>query len=202
VSFGYGGRLVVAYHGCDESTADRLVSRGGKFRPSNNKYDWLGSGVYFFEDDSRRALHFAETAAANPGRKFSRGVIERPAVVGVVLRLHRILDLSTQDGIDEFATAYHGLEAASARTGQPMPVNRRARADDAEMLLHNLDRAVIEFVHAAREEDGLAPYEAVRAPFTQGSPIAPTSAILDRTHIQLALRDVSCVVGVSHAVGK
>lgn len=41
-------RTVIAYHGCDVETAERLLS-GEPFKPSQNDYDWLGEGIYFWE---------------------------------------------------------------------------------------------------------------------------------------------------------
>ncbi|WP_343627545.1 hypothetical protein [Roseateles sp.] len=57
------GALVIAYHGCDVTVRDRLI-RGTlrQLSPSANRYDWLGSGVYFFEGDAERALDFATTS--------------------------------------------------------------------------------------------------------------------------------------------
>jgi hypothetical protein len=41
-------RIVIAYHGCDADTAERLL-RGEPFKKSQNDYDWLGSGIYFWD---------------------------------------------------------------------------------------------------------------------------------------------------------
>lgn len=51
------GALLAAYHGCDAVTRDDLVSgRLKNLQASENKYDWLGSGAYFFENDAARAF--------------------------------------------------------------------------------------------------------------------------------------------------
>jgi hypothetical protein len=39
--------FVLGYHGCDRVVGERLL-RGTPFRPSDNEYDWLGPGIYFF----------------------------------------------------------------------------------------------------------------------------------------------------------
>jgi len=36
-------RTVIAYHGCDAETAERLLA-GDSFKPSVNDFDWLGQG--------------------------------------------------------------------------------------------------------------------------------------------------------------
>ncbi len=40
-----------------------MILGGGSLRPSENDYDWLGHGVYFWENNEQRALQFAEEAA-------------------------------------------------------------------------------------------------------------------------------------------
>ena len=49
---------VVAYHGCELSTARQLLE-GAPFRLSANNYDWLGSGVYFWEANPFAGIEFA-----------------------------------------------------------------------------------------------------------------------------------------------
>jgi hypothetical protein len=40
-------RTVIAYHGCDALVAERLL-HGEPFKKSQNDYDWLGEGIYFW----------------------------------------------------------------------------------------------------------------------------------------------------------
>jgi hypothetical protein len=51
-------RTVIAYHGCDASVAKQLLA-GDPFKKSQNDYDWLGEGIYFWEYGADRALKFA-----------------------------------------------------------------------------------------------------------------------------------------------
>ena len=44
---------VIAYHGCDKKTQEYVVN-GGAFKKSINSYDWLGNGIYFWENDEQR----------------------------------------------------------------------------------------------------------------------------------------------------
>ena len=82
------GQLVVAYHGCDRATEDALVSGElTSLDTSDNPYDWLGPGMYFFQDDWRRALMFAQASADNPTRKFTARPITNPSVVGAIMKL-------------------------------------------------------------------------------------------------------------------
>ena len=47
--------LVIAYHGCDESVRDAVVM-GQELKRSENPYDWLGNGIYFWENDEQRTI--------------------------------------------------------------------------------------------------------------------------------------------------
>jgi hypothetical protein len=52
-------RTVIAYHGCDAKVAKRILA-GEPFKKSQNDYDWLGEGIYFWEYGADRATKFAE----------------------------------------------------------------------------------------------------------------------------------------------
>jgi len=192
------GRLLVAYHGCDITTRDDLVS--GKLAHldhSKNPYDWLGPGAYFFEGDAERALMFANASHNNPTKMYTARPIGTPAVVGAVLSVQRWLDMTTQEGIHEFTLAYPALLSGLVATGSPVPKNTAASEDDADVILRKLDNAVFTFIHDIRENSSppLPSFQAVRGAFYQGAEVAPKSGFRVGTHVQIALRDNSCVEG-------
>ena len=45
--------LVIGFHGCDRSVVEQVIS--------TNDYDWLGSGIYFWENNEERAWQWAVT---------------------------------------------------------------------------------------------------------------------------------------------
>nr|WP_315183532.1 hypothetical protein [uncultured Albidiferax sp.] len=191
------GQLVVAYHGCDVTLRDALVSgRTAHLLHSNNKYDWLGSGAYFFENDFERALLFAQNAHAHPAKRYTAIPIATPAVVGAILCISRCLDMTTQDGIREYTHALKPLLQGFAEKNTPPPTNHAASLDDTEVILRELDRSVFEFIHQARESRPELPnFQAVRGAFQQGKALSDASGFKENTHIQIALRDDSCVLG-------
>lgn len=189
-----GGHFVLAYHGCDITVRDGLVSgRNTGLKPSDNDYDWLGKGAYFFEDDPQRAIQFAQAAHAQPEKRYTKFPIATPAVVGAVLRIGAWLDMTTQRGLTEFREAHDRLELALGR--QNMPRNAPADGDDADVILRKLDRAVFDALHAQRQVAGLSPYDAVRGAFQQGPDLVESSAFKKRSHIQIALLTLGCVEG-------
>ena len=86
--------LVLGYHGCDKATAIKVVN-GEKQIPSNNEYDWLGSGLYFWEDSFSRAWKWAQEEAKNP-----KGKIKEPAVLGAIIDLGNCLNLIDAESLD------------------------------------------------------------------------------------------------------
>lgn len=185
------GPLVVAYHGCDITTRDALVTGRQQPKISANPYDWLGPGFYLFESDPERALAFAQTAAENPEYRFTARPIVTPAVVGCVFAAHSCLDMTTRKGRAEYTVAHRQLELAARTTGAKMPVNKPAFEGDIDVLLRGLDRAVINMIHANRPKE----FQVVRGAFRQGAELSPGSGFHSNSHIQLALLDLDCVVG-------
>lgn len=53
--------IVFGFHGCEISLADKLINNPDEMlHYSSNLYDWLGKGMYFWENDPNRALVFWE----------------------------------------------------------------------------------------------------------------------------------------------
>ena len=75
--------LVLGFHGCDAEVGERLL-RGEitQLAHSQNKYDWLGDGIYFWENDPLRAWEFAQRQHAKPST--SKGHVKTPFVIGAV----------------------------------------------------------------------------------------------------------------------
>lgn len=189
---------VIAYHGRDVTTRDSLVSgRLLNLEHSNNRYDWLGPGAYFFENDPERADLFARASHDNPAKRYTALPIATPSVVGAVLDIDRWLDMTTQAGIHQFQLAFQGMAEVLQKNNAPIPRNRPASEDDSETIYRALDNAVFKWLHQIRATNvpPLAAFQAVRAAFLQGQNLAPTSAFHSTTHIQIALRDNNCVVG-------
>jgi len=109
-------RNIIGYHGCDATLAKRLLDGKAELEPSRNEWDWLGSGVYFWEFGPDRALRFAQ-------EQKRRGRVKTPAVVGAVLQLGRCLDLLDTRNTDELARFYPAWEARAKASGLEIPRN-------------------------------------------------------------------------------
>ena len=47
--------LVLGFHGCDKSTYEKVLKNYENLKASDNTYDWLGNGIYFWENSYQRA---------------------------------------------------------------------------------------------------------------------------------------------------
>lgn len=169
-------REIHGYHGCDRRVADQLLA-GDPFIPSSNSWDWLGNGIYFWEYGPDRAYRWAEQQPR----------IERPAVLGAVIQLGRCLDLLdtrfTRD-LEEFYPVWVWMMTSQ---GAELPENRgKARY---------LDQSVVNAFLLQAERMGVG-FDTVRAVFVEGEPVYPGSAIHSQTHIQVAVRNPQCIIGV------
>ncbi len=180
-------RTIIAYHGCDATVAERVLA-GEAFKKSENDYDWLGKGIYFWEYGADRAMKFAET-------QVKRGRARKPAIVGALIQLGNCFDLMDTRFTDELAVAYTLLQRVHDETGDPLPSNK---GNTPEQKLRKLDCAVLNLYFESLENDPETPvrYDSVRCGFVEGPAAYPGSGISRQSHVQLAIRNPSCVVGV------
>lgn len=189
------GHLIIGYHGCDVTVRDGLVSGRINPRASSNQYDWLGPGFYLFEGDEDRARSFATTAAQHPQRRLTAQPIATPAVAGCLLSVQRCPDMTTEAGRLEFERAYVLMQGGLLLNEQTPPSNTPA-SEDGQAHLRGLDRKVFSFIHTRQHswEEGDS-FQAVRGAFQQGVEIAPNSGFHRDSHVQVALRDMTCIKG-------
>lgn len=181
--------MVLGFHGCDRSVGEDLLrGQTQHLRSSSNSYDWLGSGVYFWENDPKRALEFAEEAKQKP--HLTKGKITDPFVVGAVIDLGLCLNLTDRRSLAELEVAYTFLQATQQSGGEDMPVNKGR--DRSQRFL---DRAVIETLHASREILRQVQYDTTRGAFSEGGELYPGACFEKKNHIQVAVRNLQVIKG-------
>ena len=176
--------FVLAYHGCDRLVGERLLA-GESFRPSSNDYDWLGSGVYFWEANPLRGLDFARESAGRTGAS-----VRDPFVVGAIIDLGLCLDLTSASGIQWVRAAYETLIEFTRAAKLNTPRN------SGDLLRRNLDCAVVNRLHEILSERQLPPVDTVKGIFTEGPPVYPNAGFREKTHVQIAVRNLQCIKGV------
>jgi hypothetical protein len=179
---------MVAYHGCDRSVADAVFTRGTQLLPSVNQYDWLGAGVYFWVDSAERGMDWAQTLALR-----GRSRIKEPGVVGALIYPGLCLNLTDYGVFSELQEAYLALVRTTAEAGVAMP--RNTAPHEGVLLRRDLDCAVINMAHQARRAVGLAEYDSVYGVFEEGEEVYPGSGFRKKTHVQIAVRNLNCIVG-------
>jgi hypothetical protein len=158
------------FYGTSAEIGDTIMS-GGVFPPSLGSWNWLGTGVYFWIEDSSRALEWANQRA--PGHAM---------VLKTRLRPRRCLDLTQLQWTEFLRRRYAKVAERYARADRQLPVNV---GDD-----HALDCLVInEVCNAAGEH-----FDSVKATFVEGGLAYPGSAISMKSQIQIAVRDPGIIV--------
>jgi hypothetical protein len=151
--------LILGFHGCDIDVAEEVVNSRASVQPSTNTYDWLGWGIYFWENSPARAFEYAQFLSEN--QRKAKKTIKKPAVLGAVIDL---------------------------------PINKNV-GNSADLLLRDLDCAVIESLHALRESSDLQSFDSVRGVFVEGEQIYPHAGFREKNHIQICIRNPNCIKG-------
>lgn len=92
-------------------------------KSSRNKWDWLGEGMYFWQNNYERAIHYAK----NPPPKVK---IAKPAVLGAVFSLGNCLDLSDKRFIDLIQLSYESLKRSALSEGTTLPANKNSSGQE------------------------------------------------------------------------
>jgi hypothetical protein len=153
-----------------------------EWRPSNNDWDWLGHGIYFWEHSPTRALRWSKEKHAA-----TRDV---PAVLGAVIQLGRCFDLLNEGFTAIVAKSYQELAKLFADTGKVLPQNR-----GRDWKLRALDCMVINDYLARAKANGTE-YDTVRGAFLEGPPAYPGAGFSREAHVQVAVRNPACILGV------
>jgi hypothetical protein len=181
--------FVLGYHGCEFATAERIFSGEEDVWHSQNDYDWLGSGAYFWEGDPERALGWARQQTGSKK-------IKNPAVVGAIIDLGNCLSFLTQEGVSLLKDAYDSLRALRSADDKPLAVNTDPLpATNGDRLRRRLDNAVVERVHIMVNEMGFQPFDTVRGLFREGDPVYPGAGFWEKSHVQIAVRTRESIIG-------
>jgi hypothetical protein len=184
--------FVLGFHGCDKAVAEAIFTdTTPHLRASQNEYDWLGHGIYFWENSPERAMAWATSQRS---RRRAAHKINEPAVIGAVIDLGHCLNLLDSKYGQIIKSGYSDLSASLLNAGKSMPTNRKPPNSD-EILLRALDCAVVNTIHARRKEDRLQPFDSVRAAFIEGKPIYDSGGFFEKTHIQVCVRDTGKIKG-------
>lgn len=175
--------IIVGFHGCSKDIGLRVLNGEDTLIFSHNNYDWLGDGVYFWENDPLRAEEFAVETKK-----------EDPFVLGAAIHLGYCLDLTQKEGIDVIRHAYENLIEDNLKASLANKEGKRGGIT-GDLPLRFLDCAVIRAIHSFNEAMGYRAYDSVKAAFWEGAELYPTAGFREKNHIQLCIRNPHCILG-------
>lgn len=162
---------VIGLHGCTASVAEAVLNGDiSHLTPSNHHSEWLGKGVYFWENDYHRALKWAQ-------ENIEAG--EKPDVIGALINPGVCLDLSSAYALEIVKKAAVAFDLIYKKSGIKAPKNKE--------LFRPYDCALINFV---RDEWIKSTHHkevnTVRGAFSEGERIS-SSTFRTLNHIQWAV---------------
>lgn len=167
--------LVWGYHGTLRRHAEAILENG--FELSQNPWDWLGDGVYFWQD----APHRAGTWGDEWARKESNDEI---AVIRAKIRLEDCMDLldtKWMEVVRDFGKAFATLHRWQATELRNKPGGQ-----------HDLDAAFFNYLVDSLGRQGVT-VNSIRAAIAEGDPILEDSPIRLKSHVQIAVRDLALI---------
>ena len=174
--------LVLGFHGCNSETYKNVIHNNQHLKKSENDYDWLGNGVYFWENSCERAYDWAYNRYGDD-----------TCVIGAFLDLGHCLNLTDYSSTEVLKLGYELLK--NKVTTEKLPMNKTGK-DGVDLLLRNLDCAVIQAVHTICETTpNMQSFDSVRGVFTEGKEIYPGSGVVAKTHIQICVVNINCIKG-------
>jgi len=177
--------LVIGYHGCDLHVAQKVISLQEALKPSQNAWDWLGHGIYFWEDSHARAEKWAVSESQRHGSK-----IKTPAVLGAVIDLGHCLNLTEAEALSHVKVA-HEEYAEYCRSARLESAQNRG----PDLRVRYLDCAVMETLHRLRHDEQQQPYDTVRGFFMEGHELYADAGFRELDHIQNCVRTPKQIIG-------
>ena len=180
--------LVLGFHGCNKEVYDKVILKQEALKKSENTYDWLGHGIYFWEQNFTRAQEWA----------VNRYGTNNACVVGAVIDLGCCLNLTDSYATSLLAVGFELLKVRCEAAGIELPVNRPS-TKSTDILLRDLDCAVVQQIHdyaAEKKREGkMMEFDSVRGIFVEGNPPYPGAEFREKTHVQICIRTPNCIKG-------
>lgn len=183
-------RSVFAFHGCDRRLRDAVLTGKKNLNASLNTYDWLGSGIYFWEHSASRALGWATQQSKRKGTK-----IQEPAVIGAIIQLGHCFDLLDIKFTQTLASRSTELIAELRQAGLALPSNQKTGHGDLDWLRREGDCFVLNSIIPIVETDWGCKFQSVRGVFQEGAAVFKGSGMKLKSHIQIAVRDPEAIIG-------
>ena len=189
---------ILGFHGCELSVRNKLVNNPNEIEISRESYDWLGHGMYFWENNYTRALQWAD-------ERVKSGKYKQAAVLGAVLQIGRCCDFLDSKYTELVGRYYEATRQEYEQMGKTLPKNVDLGSDrHHDKLLRLLDCTVIENMHKLIKQSyandisekgySTAPiFDSTRGAFYEGGPAFEGAGISKKSHIQICIRNLNCI---------
>jgi len=192
--------LLIGFHGYDIKIQQQILNHPNEIIKSEKLFDWLGNGMYFWENNYNRAMEWAQN-------KKKRGDIVTPAVIGAVRSLRYCLNLLDSQFIKILSTYYTLINEEYKTIGTLLPENKNLIFDEhKDKILRELDCSVIEFMHETirkkiieqkQQTKGFTSFkmfDSRRDVFQEGGSAFLGAGIKQKNHIQICVRNSNCIL--------
>lgn len=158
--------IIRAYHAGHTEAIEQFIHYGYGIRESPSRNNWLGAGIYFWDNDPRRAERWQV--------QYGRGCILE-CEIETELLIDMLID--DQRSQDFFALAQPYLEKLKLK-------------NDRSQEYFGLDGEIINQVRPTLQARG---YCGIRMAFCLGQPLAAEGNLFPNQHIQVCLWDISTI---------
>lgn len=176
--------LILGFHGCNYETFNNVLYKHESLKQSENSYDWLGHGIYFWEQNFTRAQDWAK-------KRYGEN---NSYVIGAVIDLGYCLNLTDSFASPLLKIGYELLKFRCETAGISIPRNRPSEKT-TDILLRDLDCSVIQQVRDYLKESKQLEFDSVRGVFIEGAEPYPGSEFREKTHVQICIRNPNCIKG-------
>lgn len=175
----------MGYHSCDKNVGIKVLNGKDDLIASSNSWDWLGDGIYFWENGPLHALTYSKESSNK--KQFNKIPIKTPFVLGAIIQLGNCLNLVESESLQILSAAYSGFKKVIEEAGEKLPENKgNNRA---------LDCKVIQYIHQSNKVAGVKQFDTIRCAFPEGIEVYPGSAITSRLHIQICVLNKNSIKG-------
>lgn len=191
------------YHGTSREAAQKILDER-RFKVSRNFGDWLGPGVYFFENSPLKALAWTQIKGWIPNCTADAS----PVVLETTIDSDECFDLFKTENIQLLKSIARMAEAegiVAPEQSQKAPVLKdhngtRRRIPSGSKVSHDRyefanifdEKLVVLTLAALKEHDGRI-FRAVRFPFWEGRQVRKGSYFFDHTNVQVCIFDYSAI---------
>ncbi len=195
--------VVVGFHGCDRTVFEKVIKQGEHLSNSENDYDWLGHGIYFWEGSYERAFEWAKKSPK----------VKTPAVIGAFIKLGNCIDLLDSEHLKKVKSAYEILKSECEKLGQNLPQNKhnisgvslvreldckvvlRLQQLNNELIAEDLGFSGVTGTNKRKIQNHIQFIDSVRGMFPEGDELYEGAGFRAKSHIQLCIINPNSIMG-------